>query len=137
MTWLVVEDEEDIRNIVGFMFKSWGHPMMAFPDGEKTWRWLDQVENGSYEGSLPELALLDIRMPGHRGDEIGGRIRRTSALSHIPIILMTAFTLTNTDRERVMQTAGADRLIMKPLPDMNELRDILHTVLADKQAGRI
>jgi DNA-binding response OmpR family regulator len=59
--WLVVEDEEDIRNIVKVMFQVWQHTPLAFRNGHEAWRWLDEVESGCFDGDLPELALLDIR----------------------------------------------------------------------------
>ncbi len=77
MTWLIVEDDEDIRSIVCLMCNVWGHHTLAFSNGEKAWRWLDAVESGTYQDELPEFALLDIRMPGYTGDLVAGRIRQT------------------------------------------------------------
>jgi CheY-like chemotaxis protein len=91
--WLVVEDEEDIRNIVKVMFTAWGHTSIDFRDGNQTYDWLDKVEAGAFQGELPELALLDIKMPGPRGNEIARRMRTFDQFKTIPIVLMTAFTL--------------------------------------------
>ncbi len=135
MTWLIVEDEEDIRNIVSFMCIAWGHQTLTFPDGGKAVEWLEQVENDSYTDDLPELALLDIRMPGYTGDVVGGRIRQTKKLKDIAIVMMTAYSLTESERHRIMTTSGADGLIMKPLPDMDVLKVRLHSILEEKKAG--
>lgn len=137
MTWLIVEDDEDIRNIVRLMCNAWGHPTLVFPNGEKAWSWLDDVENGTFQDELPEFALLDIRMPGYTGDLVAERIRKTQQLQDIPIVMMTAYALTQKNLEQIMTTSGADKLVMKPLPDMNDLETILHSVLEDKKAGRI
>lgn len=136
MTWLIVEDEEDIRNIVSFMCTAWGHQTLTFPDGGKAVAWLAEVENGTFTSELPELALLDIRMPGYTGDQVGERIRKTEKLKDIAIVMMTAFSLSESERTRVMTTSGADALIMKPLPDMDELKKRLHSILEEKKAGR-
>ncbi|MBN1967486.1 MAG: response regulator [Anaerolineae bacterium] len=134
MTWLIVEDEEDIRNIVQFMAKVWGHDSIVFPDGTRAVHWLEEVDEGTYEGDLPELALLDIRMPGYTGDEVAARIRRSPALEQIAIVMMTAFSLSETEYSRVMVTGGADHLIYKPLPDMDELHYALIRILEEKRA---
>ncbi len=134
MTWLIVEDEADIRIIVQTLCSVWGHDTLTFPDGEKAWRWLDDVEGGSFREELPELALLDIRMPGHTGDAVAGRMRQIEALRHIAIVLMTAYELSDGDRERIMSTSGADHMIFKPLPDMEELKILLHGILERKKA---
>ena len=136
MTWLIVEDEEDIRNIVSIMCQAWGHPTITFPDGNKAFSWLDEVEAGTFTGTLPEMALLDIRMPGPTGDKIAERIRQTAPIKDIAVVMMTAFSLSQDDKERLLTVCGADKLIRKPLPDMDELKNTLHTVLESKKNGR-
>lgn len=133
MTWLIVEDEEDIRNIVSVMFNFWGHDTLVFPDGNKASQWLDTVSAGEYTGSLPELALLDIRMPGLTGDRIAERIRQIDSLKQMAVVMMTAYALSETEKQRIMEVSGADSMIKKPLPDMDELNSTLHQILASKQ----
>jgi len=130
--WIVVEDEDDIRNIVKFMFEAWGHTPLEFRDGNQAYSWLDAVESGSYGGDLPELALMDIRMPGPRGNEIARRIRTIKPLSDIPIVLMTAFSLNDSEREAMYTEYGVDHIIPKPLPDFFELKQILDKIHAEK-----
>ncbi len=130
--WLVVEDEDDIRNIVKVMFQVWQHTPMEFRNGHEAWTWLDQVEAGHFEGDLPELALMDIRMPGHKGHEIARRIRRVEPLRQIPIVLMTAFTLTESERDAMLKEYGVDHIIYKPLPDLFELKRTLDTIYQRK-----
>jgi CheY-like chemotaxis protein len=75
VTWLLVEDDNDIRNIVSVMITVWGEKALAFPDGYAAWNWLDTVSSDSPKDALPSLALMDIRMPGYTGDRIAARIR--------------------------------------------------------------
>ena len=131
--WLVVEDEEDIRNIVKVMFGAWGHEALEFRDGNETWKWLDNIESGSHEGRLPELALLDIRMPGHKGHEIARRMRDLDPFQQIPIVLMTAFSLTESERHEMLNNCGVDRIINKPLPDFLELKRLLDELRQQKE----
>lgn len=133
--WLVVEDEEDIRNIVKVMFQVWQHTPMTFRNGHEAWRWLDEVESGAFSGDLPELALMDIRMPGHKGHEIARRIRSVKSLQRIPIVLMTAFSLTESESAAMLKEYGVDCIIYKPLPDLFELKQTLETVYERKAAA--
>lgn len=126
--WLLVEDDPDIRTIVAMMMTVWGEEPLAFPDGRAAWSWLDTVETGSHTGTLPELALMDIRMPGYTGDQIAARIRMIPALKHIPIILMTAYNKSDDEVEALRKTAGIDYFLNKPLPDMDDFRDTLYRV---------
>jgi CheY-like chemotaxis protein len=131
--WLVVEDEEDIRNIVKVMFTAWGHTSLDFRDGNQTFAWLDKVEAGTYQGELPDLALLDIKMPGPRGNEIARRMRGFEAFKTIPIVLMTAFTLEDPERQSMVREDGVDFIIDKPLPDFFELKKLLDEICEKKK----
>ncbi len=133
MEWLIAEDETDIRNLVATMCKVWGHTPMTFESGQKAWDWLDKVDSGEYDGTLPEFALMDIRMPGYRGDEIAKRLRTSDKVSHIPIVLMTAFVLSEDEQRTMKDECGVDHIIHKPLPDFERLRTILHDVIERKQ----
>jgi len=131
--WMIAEDEADIRNLVVTMAGVWGHSTVAFESGTKASEFLDSVDNGSYSGQLPEFALMDIRMPGQRGDEIARRIRETDGMQHIPIVLMTAFALSEDEMRTMKADTGVDHIINKPLPDFMQLKGILDNIIAAKQ----
>lgn len=114
------------------MCQVWGHKPLSFESGQKVWDYLDEIEQGKSEKPLPEFALMDIRMPGYRGDEVAKRIRQTEGLTQIPIVLMTAFVLDDTEQKEMMKNTGVDAIIYKPLPEFNELRKILERVIAQK-----
>ncbi len=135
MNWLIAEDEADIRNLVGIMCQVWGHIPMTFETGQKVWDWLDEVEAGKVIANLPDFALMDIRMPGRRGNEIAARMRDVERIKHIPIVLMTAFVLSEDEIDRLRQDFGVDHVINKPLPDFDRLGIILHDIIKKKQAA--
>ncbi len=135
MNWLIAEDEADIRNLVGIMCQVWGHTPLTFETGQKVWDWLDEVEAGKVTINLPEFALMDIRMPGRRGNEIAARMRAVEKVKHIPIVLMTAFVLSEDEIDRLRQDFGVDHVINKPLPDFDRLGVILHDIIKKKQAA--
>jgi CheY-like chemotaxis protein len=133
LNWLIAEDETDIRNLVAMMCQVWGHTPMTFESGQKAWDWLDTVEAGQYQGEMPDFALMDIRMPGKRGNEISQRMRQIDSLKHIPVVLMTAFVLGDDEINRMKTEYGADYVINKPLPDFEQLRSVLYDVIEQKK----
>lgn len=135
MNWLIAEDEADIRNLVGIMCQVWGHTPLTFETGQKVWDWLDEVEAGKVSANLPDFALMDIRMPGRRGNEIAARMRDVEKIKHIPIVLMTAFVLSEDEIDRLRQDFGVDHVINKPLPDFDRLGIILHDIIKKKQSA--
>lgn len=133
MYWLIAEDEADIRNLVAMMCTVWGHTPMTFESGQKAWDWIDTVVDGTNTQPLPEFALMDIRMPGYRGDEVARRLRDTEPLARMPIVLMTAFVLSDEERKEMMKNSGVDEIINKPLPEFNALRNMLHEIIERKK----
>jgi two-component system, OmpR family, alkaline phosphatase synthesis response regulator PhoP len=133
--WLIAEDEADILNLVATMCQVWGHSPMTFESGQKVWNWLDDVEAGKFTGKLPEFVLMDIRMPGKRGNEVANRMRTVSALKEIPIALMTANSLSSDEKKAIMTDDGADQILSKPLPTFDELHRILNQIIHDKRAS--
>lgn len=136
MTWLIAEDEADIRNLVALMCQAWGHIPLAFENGQRVWDWLDSIEQGT-SVTVPELILMDIRMPGKKGNELAHRMRQLSVLEGTPIVLMTAYTLSDSERQEMITNDGVDLILAKPLPDFDQLRTILHNVGDKKKANRV
>ena len=133
MSRLIAEDEADIRNLIAMMCQVWGHNTVTFENGQKVWEWLDNVERGEAK-TLPELVLMDIRMPGKKGNEIAQRMRSFREFERTPIVLMTAFSLSETERQEMMTADGVDHILSKPLPDFEQLRLTLDRVLTQKRS---
>ncbi len=133
---MVVEDEPDIYDVLLAMFEIWGIEGVAFVDGPEAIAWIEQVDQGRVRGELPELAILDIRLPEGSGPEVGARLRASPILHNIAIVLITAFSLSPEEEREAIALAQADLLLYKPLPAMPELRQKMDAVLAQhKQAG--
>jgi CheY-like chemotaxis protein len=133
-TWMVVEDEPDVYEMLLAMSQIWGIGGIVFVDGEGAVSWIDDVDNRSFHGELPELALIAIRLPGTTaGPMVGARLRNSPILGDIPIVLSTPSPLPPKTHQ-FMQEAGADRLIYQPLPGFGELRNMLEGMIADQQA---
>lgn len=135
MNWLIAEDEADIRNLVSMMCTVWGHTPITFETGQKVWDWMDKIEAGQTPGPMPNFALMDIRMPGRRGNEIAARMRTLTPLKNIPIVLMTAFALSDEEMRNMRDEFGVDHIINKPLPDFDKLRNMLNDIITKKAAS--
>jgi len=133
-TWMVVEDEPDIYDVLLAMFEIWGIDGIAFVNGEEAVTWIEQAERGNTAGELPELAILDIRLPEMQGPEVAERLRRSPRLGDVAIVMITAYRLSPGAEEQVIKQAQADALMYKPLPAMAELRTKLSTMIAARKA---
>lgn len=134
-TWMVVEDEPDIYEVLLAMFEVWGIEGVAFVDGSEAVAWIDDVDTGRLQGELPELAILDIRVPEVSGPEIGARLRRSPTLKNIAIVLITAYRMQPSEEEAVISQAQADMLLYKPLPRPDEFRRMLEAVRVQRAAS--
>jgi len=132
MTWMIVEDDAAIRDVIEMMCELWGFKTVTFRDGFQAADYLSRPE---LEGPMPDVALLDIRMPGPWGHEISSRIRQHPTLKDIGIVLMTAYELPGADEERYLKTSGADKLLFKPLPPMDDLLAFVNGVLEARRSN--
>ena len=61
----------------------------------------------------PDIAFLDLNLPGMSGDECCRRIKTATGLNHIPVVMVTE-GVRKEDLERCQQ-AGCDGVILKPI----------------------
>ena len=105
---LIVDDDPDIRQVVGILLRTNGYETLEAADGAAA------VEVARAEPEL-DLMLLDIMMPGMDGIEACRAIRRFSA---VPALFLTARTQ---DADKAAAYAGGgDDLLGKPF-SQNEL----------------
>ena len=127
--WLLVEDEPDISEMLLAVFDMWQIECVAHQNGEETLAWLERVNSGEVT-DLPELALIDIRLMGEiDGITVAQRIRSCPALKHITIVLNTAYSLTEQEKQHCLQISGADRVMSKPLPRFDRLYEELQSLI--------
>jgi len=98
----IVDDEEHIRETVSFALRREGHQVDAYPDGQAAW--------DAMQGTLPDVAVVDILMPRIDGLELCRRIRAVSQT--LPIIFLTS---RDDEFDRVLGLElGADDYLCKP-----------------------
>lgn len=132
LTWMIVEDDTAIRNVIETMCELWDFNVISFKDGFEAAAYLS---NSDPPSPHPDVALLDIRMPGPWGHEISAKIRKHPILNNIGVILMTAYELPGTDEEKYIESSGADQLLYKPLPPMDDLLKLIHEIIAKRNSS--
>lgn len=132
-TWMVVEDEPDIYELLLAMFEIWGIQGVAFVDGPEAVAWVEDVDQGRVRGELPEVALLDVRLPQLSGPAVAQRLRQSTRLGQIGIVLITAYRLSPEQEKNVIAEAQADLLLFKPLPALAELREMIEGVIVKRK----
>ncbi len=101
---VIVEDDESIRTMLDYYFKSLNYEVLAFESGEAMF---DALGN-----TVPELCILDIMLPGMDGLEILRCLRVAEHTRHVPVIMLTA---RGTEMDKVTGLEqGADDYITKP-----------------------
>ena len=114
----LLEDDESIRKLVVYALGSQGMEAEGFEDPEAFW--------AAVKKQVPDLALLDIMLPGEDGISILKKLRADPRTASVSIIMLTA---KNTEFDRVEGLdAGADDYISKPF-GMMELAARVRAVL--------
>ncbi len=101
---MVVEDQEDNRQILRDLLGSNGYDLIEAWDGETALTTL--------ASQRPDLILMDIQLPGIDGYEVTRRIKADPGLRAIPIIAVTSYALSG-DAEKAFE-AGCDAYVTKP-----------------------
>ncbi|HSF83129.1 MAG TPA: response regulator [Anaerolineales bacterium] len=105
---LIAEDERDIRDLITFTLRFAGHDVVATSNGEEAY--------GAAQKIIPDLILLDVRMPRMTGYEACEKLKSSELTQHIPVVFLSA-----KGQEIEVQTgiqAGALEYILKPFaPD--------------------
>ena len=103
-TILIVDDEKTIRLSLGDHLAEEGYEVVAAEDAEKGF--------GLFRERLPDLVLLDVRLPGEDGVSLLKRIK--SVDPDVPVIMITAFGEVETAVDAMK--SGAYDFLLKPFP---------------------
>lgn len=123
---LVVEDDLDVAEMLNAYFRVQGYEVVTANLGE------DAVHSCS--STLPDLVILDIRLPDIDGYEVAQRLRTSRRTKEIPIIFLTE-KRNRADRLQGLEL-GADDYITKPF-DVQELRLRVRNALQRSSQGTL
>lgn len=111
---LVADDDRDIRELVTYKLGQAGYRIQAVGDGT--------AALAAIEADPPDLAVLDMMMPGLSGIDVLRKIRDAEPTRGVRVILLTARSR-DADVDAGFAT-GADDYVIKPFSP----RELLHRV---------
>lgn len=76
----IVEDDDDIRFILGYILEDVGATIETF----------DCIEAFKTRRQNADLLILDVRLPDGNGIELSKCLKNSTTTSHIPVIVMSA-----------------------------------------------
>ena len=118
---LVVDDEENIRDLLRQELSEAGYQVIEAADGTEA------LGKARQEG--PDLIILDVMMPGISGFDVTSVLKADQATADIPILILSILE----DREKGFRL-GADEYLTKPL-DTEQLLQSIATLLARAERG--
>ncbi|EPX57922.1 Chemotaxis protein methyltransferase CheR [Cystobacter fuscus DSM 2262] len=117
---LLVEDNEDTREVLRELLEMWGHEVAVAEDGFRG------VER--FPALRPHVALVDLGLPGMDGFQVARRIRESEGGQDVYLVALTGYS--GEHRSRAVE-AGFDLHVVKPVkPD--ELERLLNQLPARK-----
>ena len=113
-TIMLVDDDDDIREIVAMILQGEGYRTVDASDGAEA---LDLLTRGVH----PPLIFLDMMMPVLNGEDFLRRVKADKDLAHIPIVVMSG----DTAARNTAQTLGAVGCLAKPV-EIDTILDYVH-----------
>lgn len=124
---LVIEDEQDIRDLISFQLKSEGHKVTACESADKA---ISVLESGE----KIDLFIVDWMLPGSmNGLEFTKKLRKHKDFTETPVVMLTA--LTQPENIVAGLDAGADDYVTKPF-DINVLQARVRVQLRNTEANQ-
>ena len=124
-TILIAEDERDIRDLVVFSLRFGGFEVVEATNGQEA---VEQAQK-----LMPDLILMDVRMPRMTGYDACKRLKSMEDTKHIPVIFLSA----KGQEQEIQQgmDVGAEDYILKPFaPEdlVNMVRKVLQKTGAER-----
>ncbi len=127
---LLVEDEDALREIVSFNVRNAGHTIVDTDNANDALMLLEEF--------MPDLILLDIMLPGLKGDQFLSLLRANHKFAQVPVIIISAKS-SEEDIVRVLES-GADDYLTKPFSIkvlLAKIGVVLKRSRIDETSGRI
>jgi DNA-binding response OmpR family regulator len=119
---LIAEDERDIRDLIAFTLQFAGHEVTATSNGEEAYASALQL--------IPDLILLDVRMPRMTGYEACKQLKANEKTKDIPVVFLSAKGQ-DTEVQSGLDVGAAEYIIKPFAPD--QLTERVQAILARNQ----
>ena len=114
---LIVEDHDDTREMLQLLLQAFGCRVIPAHDGAEA---LSLAEK-----SIPDLILMDMRMPHLDGLSVTRLIRSHPTLNEVPIIAVTGMVTPQFQSDAL--SAGCNDCLYKPI-DFDRLEELIKTL---------
>lgn len=111
---MVVDDEQDLRDMINLMLKKEGYETETAENGQEFIEKIDAFQ--------PDLVTLDVMMPGLTTKEILEKIKEKK--TNPKIILLTVVRFSEEEQKKIMNMGNVVSYITKPF----EFDDLIKTV---------
>jgi DNA-binding response OmpR family regulator len=109
---LVIEDNPDIKEVLGYILKDDGHEVIQCSDGTSL-NFLNRIK--------PDVILMDEILAGLRGSALCRQLKSDESTQSLPIVLISAMP----NLKDTAMACGADAYIEKPFNIDNLLEVIM------------
>ncbi|MGB7409009.1 MAG: response regulator [Pontixanthobacter sp.] len=106
---LIVEDDFFNRLLMVTLVEAEGHAVLEATHGREA---LDILGH-----TIPDLIVMDINMPEMSGTKVLERLKARPQWANIPVLVVSGYA--RADEQRSFREAGADRIISKPISNVN------------------
>jgi len=122
---MIVEDDDSLREIYAIRLTAEGYVVISAHDGEEALAVAVKER--------PDLIISDVMMPKISGFDMLDILRSTPETQNIKVIMMTA--LSSEDQRERGENLGADRYIVKSQVGIEDVVNVVHEVLGDRDPG--
>ena len=122
---LLVEDDNNLREIYEARLQAEGYTIVSAKDGEEALV--------VAKAEKPDLVISDVMMPKISGFEMLDILRNTEELKGVKVIMLTA--LGQSDDQKRADKLGADRYLVKSQVTLEDIVKVTHELLGDQTGG--
>jgi CheY-like chemotaxis protein len=115
---VVIDDDDDLRETFAAILEINGYRAHTAPDGEAGLALVNELE--------PMCVLLDFAMPGMNGAKVAAKLR-----ANRPELVIIAITGFDEDAERLLEDAGVDFVLTKPVSTQDLARFLPRITASD------
>src|SRR5215468_2552745 len=130
-TILNVDDYPVSREAISLILKQEGFAAVEVESGVEALRYVAEAQPGP---DLPDLVLLDVKLPDISGYEVCRRLKQDSATASIPVLMLSGVWDKGEDKARGLDS-GADGYLTKPV-ESAELIATIKALLRMRQAEK-
>lgn len=123
---MIIEDNEDLRELMRFAFEDAGYEVMTSENGL-----LGITEIVEF---MPTLVILDIMMPEMNGYDFLKALKNNTSI-RVPVVVVSNLTQER-DKERALE-AGADLFLVKAEYDTSELVRVIEDHFSQRGADTV